>query len=104
MGGASQRANQQNTVLFCTLAVSRRRENVVNGKEVGAAPGTSNNTLTVIQEKYHLTATEAGWLAHRAGAKQVVPIHHSPIYHEKETLLWQELRQHFERGIAPHRA
>lgn len=56
------------------------------------------------QEKYHLTAAQAGWLAHRAGAKQVVSFHHSPIYHGQEALLQQELQEHFERGIAPHPA
>lgn len=53
------------------------------------------------QEKYHLTAAQAGWIAHRAGAKVVVPFHHSPVYQGREALLQQELQDHFRRGIPP---
>lgn len=53
------------------------------------------------QEKCHLTAAQAGWLAHRAGAKSVVPFHHSPIYQGKEALLQEELQAHFRFGIPP---
>ena len=53
------------------------------------------------QEKCHLTAAQAGWLAHRAGAKSVVPFHHSPLYQGKEALLQEELQDHFQRGIPP---
>ena len=53
------------------------------------------------REKHHLTAAQAGWLAHRAGAKSVVPFHHSPVYHDREALLRQELEDHFRRGAMP---
>ncbi len=56
------------------------------------------------KEKYHLTAAQAGWLAHRAGARLVVPFHHSPIYQGKEALLEHELQDHFRHGVAPHPA
>ncbi len=56
------------------------------------------------KDKYHLTAAQAGWLAHRAGAKLVVPFHHSPIYQGREAQLREELQLHFEGGIPPQAA
>jgi ribonuclease Z len=46
-------------------------------------------------QKYHLTARQAGSLAHRAGVKFPVPFHFSPIYHDRE----YELREEFERAF-----
>ncbi|HYE34690.1 ribonuclease Z [Methylocaldum sp.] len=46
-------------------------------------------------QKYHLTARQAGSLAHRAGVKFAVPFHFSPIYHDRE----DELREEFERAF-----
>jgi len=46
-------------------------------------------------QKYHLTARQAGGLAHRARVKFPVPFHFSPIYHDREN----ELREEFERAF-----
>lgn len=51
------------------------------------------------REKHHLTAAQAGWLARRAGAKSVVPFHHSPVYHDREALLQEELQAHFQNDM-----
>jgi ribonuclease Z len=50
------------------------------------------------REKCHLTAAQAGWLAHGAGAKTVIPFHHSPIYKEEPERLRQELEQALRTG------
>lgn len=47
------------------------------------------------REKRHLTARQAGELAHAARAKQVVPFHFSPIYRDKEPRIYDELAQGF---------
>lgn len=53
------------------------------------------------RDRYHLTAAQAGWLAHQAGVKSVVAFHHSPLYHGQEALLQAELEAHFRSGIPP---
>ncbi|MCX4186484.1 ribonuclease Z [Methylophaga sp. OBS4] len=53
------------------------------------------------RDKCHLTAAQAGWLAHRAKVKTVIPFHHSPIYREQKALLQQELQTHFRQGRSP---
>jgi ribonuclease Z len=50
-------------------------------------------------KRYHLTAEQAGTLALRAGVKQVVPFHFSPIYQDSGENLRAELDQAFG-GIA----
>lgn len=44
-------------------------------------------------QKRHLTARQAGWLAHQARAKRVVPFHFSPKYRERETQLRAEVEE-----------
>lgn len=51
------------------------------------------------QEKYHLTAAQAGWIARRAGVKSVIPFHHSPIYRGRESMLQEELQAYFLNGM-----
>jgi ribonuclease Z len=46
-------------------------------------------------QKYHLTAHQAGSLAHRARVKFPVPFHFSPIYHDREN----DLREEFARAF-----
>lgn len=46
-------------------------------------------------QKYHLTARQAGTLAHRAGVKFAVPFHFSPIYHDRQGALRLEFDQAF---------
>ncbi len=53
------------------------------------------------REKCHLTAAQAGWLGHRAGAKALVAFHHSPIYRERVAELAAELEAHFRTGAPP---
>jgi ribonuclease Z len=53
------------------------------------------------REKCHLTATQAGWLAHQAGARSVIPFHHSPIYKDEPDRLRQELEQAFAGRTKP---
>ncbi len=52
-------------------------------------------------EKCHLTAAQAGWLAHRAGVRAVQPFHFSPIYREREQELRAELDTAFRSGRLP---
>ena len=49
----------------------------------------------IAQEKYHLTARQAGTIAARAGVKQFTIFHFSPRYTKKEHLLLQEAREAF---------
>jgi ribonuclease Z len=44
-------------------------------------------------DKKHLTAAQAGWLARRAGARNVVPFHFSPVCRDREADLRAELEQ-----------
>jgi ribonuclease Z len=53
------------------------------------------------KERYHLTAVQAGRLAHRVGVKSVVPFHHSLIYQGQEAQLQAELEAHYRLGIPP---
>jgi ribonuclease Z len=46
-------------------------------------------------EKYHLTAYQAGVLAHEAGVKRVVPFHFSPKYSNEPEQLRKEVEQAF---------
>lgn len=46
-------------------------------------------------KRYHLTAEQAGILARRAGAKQAVPFHFSPIYQDRG----ESLRAEFDRAF-----
>jgi len=47
--------------------------------------------------KYHLTAAQAGALAHRAGAARVIPFHYSPKYTGMEELLQREVEEALAR-------
>ena len=49
-------------------------------------------------EKYHLTAHQAGILAHRARARSMTIFHHSPRYLDKGHLIEKEARTAFESG------
>lgn len=47
------------------------------------------------REKYHLTARQAGALAHAANVKRVIPFHFSPKYAGRQERLTEELAQAF---------
>ena len=49
-------------------------------------------------EKYHLTAHQAGILAHKAKVRAMTVFHHSPRYLDRGHLLAQEARRAFESG------
>ncbi len=51
-------------------------------------------------EKYHLTAYQAGMLAHEAGVKRVVPFHFSPKYSNEPEQLRKEVEQAFGGRVA----
>ena len=52
-------------------------------------------------ETYHLTARQAGTLAHAAGAKTVIPFHFSPRYNDRERELRGEIAAAFSGNAAP---
>jgi len=49
-------------------------------------------------EKFHLTAQQAGQLAHLAGVKHMVPFHFSPKYTHQGDLLFQEAMKAFRNS------
>jgi ribonuclease Z len=49
----------------------------------------------IARQKHHLTAKQAGSIAHKAGAKQVIVFHHSPRYLGQRHLLVEEAEQAF---------
>jgi ribonuclease Z len=49
-------------------------------------------------EKFHLTAQQAGRLAHRARVKRIVPFHFSPKYSHQGDLLFQEAMKTFRNS------
>lgn len=51
-------------------------------------------------QKYHLTAWQAGSMAQEAGAKNVIPLHFSPSYSDREVLLRRELEDSL--GLRPN--
>jgi len=57
-----------------------------------------DNEHQVAESKYHLTARQAGIIAHRAGVKQMTVFHHSPRYTDQGDLLVQEAREAFRTG------
>ena len=54
------------------------------------------------QERYHLTARQAGLLARKAGVRELVVFHFSPRYSGQDDLLYKEAQEEFacigERG------
>ena len=52
----------------------------------------------VAEAKYHLTARQAGIIAHKAGVKQMTVFHHSPRYTDHGDLLVQEAQEAFRSG------
>jgi ribonuclease Z len=52
----------------------------------------------VAEAKYHLTARQAGLIAHKAGVKQMTVFHHSPRYTDQGDLLVQEAQEAFRSG------
>ncbi|UCH53730.1 MAG: ribonuclease Z [Pseudomonadota bacterium] len=54
--------------------------------------------------RFHLTAEQAGELARRAGAKNVVPFHGSPRYQDTPGVLFEELMRAYTRGTAGARS
>jgi ribonuclease Z len=57
-----------------------------------------DNEKQIAQAKYHLTARQAGIIAHKAGAKQLTVFHHSPRYTDQGDLLVQEAQEAFRTG------
>lgn len=49
-------------------------------------------------DKYHLTACQAGLIAHEANVVNVIPFHFSPLYSGREALLREELENAFVKG------
>lgn len=54
-------------------------------------------------QKYHLTAHQAGSLARAAGVKTVIPFHLSPLYHDREPELRDEIAAAFAATTAAAR-
>jgi ribonuclease Z len=54
-----------------------------------------DSELEVARNKHHLTATQAGTLARKAGAKQFTPFHFSPRYAHTAHLLQEEAERAF---------
>jgi ribonuclease Z len=50
------------------------------------------------RERYHLTARQAGLMAHRAGVRNLVVFHFSPRYTGQGEHIAREARETFERG------
>ena len=50
---------------------------------------------SIAARKRHLTATQAGSLARRAGAKRVIPFHFSPRYLDRPDALRYEVQRSF---------
>ena len=49
------------------------------------------------RERYHLTARQAGLLARKAKARELVVFHFSPRYTGQEELLYREAKDEFTR-------
>lgn len=58
----------------------------------------SEAEASVAKEKFHLTATQAGRLARKAGVKRFVPFHFSPRYADTPHRLRAEAEQAFSGG------
>ena len=56
-----------------------------------------NKDRAIANEKFHLTARQAGELAAKCGAKQFTIFHLSPRYVGQESLLYQEATEAYER-------
>ncbi len=52
----------------------------------------------IAKAKYHLTARQAGIIAHKARVRQMTIFHHSPRYMNQAHLLQQEAQEAFKRG------
>ncbi len=57
------------------------------------------NEAPIAQEKYHLTAQQAGRIAGYAQAKQMIPFHFSPRYTEQAHLLHNEASEAYEKAL-----
>ncbi len=54
-------------------------------------------------ERRHLTARQAGWIARKAGVRRLVPFHFSPKYHGRLHVLYEEASRAFGREVPPWR-
>ncbi len=55
----------------------------------------SERDRTRADERRHLTAAQAGWLAREAGVRRLVPFHFSPKYHGRVEDLYREAAEAF---------
>ncbi len=63
----------------------------------------SEEDRTRADERRHLTAHQAGWIAKKAGVRRLVPFHFSPKYHGRLEVLYEEASRAFGREVTPWR-
>jgi ribonuclease Z len=61
----------------------------------------SEEDRTRADERRHLTAHQAGWIARRAEVRRLVPFHFSPKYHGRLEVLYAEASRAFGGDVGP---